>query len=408
MKKLFGAFFLVSAVGLCQVACEQDEGQQPELDVDALEQGLTAQEILCDSTVTGVQYNAYLFAAKQGYHFHFTAEARRGVFVEIKDEDTDEILFSDFGWKSLNTTLIPPAHTTYRIFVWGRQHSLRLDCEWPVEPHCVMWETTDADGNPRDGFYAENVDFYEDGKNRLDQVKYFTNESIIKGTCSESATDTFCAAAWAPVCGDSPAPNTTWGNLCEFKRHIAEKAGADDQWKGHWQDGHCEQDMFCGGIAGIECPDGYKCVLEGDSPDAGGSCEPYACTYDGVEYVAGESFPATDGCNKCSCTESGHVACTKMYCPVTCDPEKEVWRDYTSTDPDMCSSILFLCDDTREPFFNDCGCGCQPKKCNPEKEPHSHYVTYDLKQCDLISYTCDMETQAYFRNDCGCGCEDRL
>ena len=31
---------------------------------------------------------------------------------------------------------------------------------------------------------------------------------------------------------------------------------------------------FCGGIAGIQCPAGYECVLDGDYPDAGGTCVP--------------------------------------------------------------------------------------------------------------------------------------
>lgn len=30
--------------------------------------------------------------------------------------------------------------------------------------------------------------------------------------------------------------------------------------------------QFCGGIAGIKCPQGYQCNLEGNYPDAGGEC----------------------------------------------------------------------------------------------------------------------------------------
>jgi hypothetical protein len=30
---------------------------------------------------------------------------------------------------------------------------------------------------------------------------------------------------------------------------------------------------FCGGIAGIACPGGFKCVLDGTYPDAGGKCQ---------------------------------------------------------------------------------------------------------------------------------------
>jgi hypothetical protein len=29
---------------------------------------------------------------------------------------------------------------------------------------------------------------------------------------------------------------------------------------------------FCGGIAGIACPEGYTCKLDGNYPDAGGKC----------------------------------------------------------------------------------------------------------------------------------------
>lgn len=38
------------------------------------------------------------------------------------------------------------------------------------------------------------------------------------------------------------------------------------------------------------------------------------CTYDGVSYRAGESFAAIDGCNTCTCGETGAVGCTKMAC----------------------------------------------------------------------------------------------
>ena len=31
-------------------------------------------------------------------------------------------------------------------------------------------------------------------------------------------------------------------------------------------------EIFCGGIAGISCPEGYTCQLDGNYPDAGGKC----------------------------------------------------------------------------------------------------------------------------------------
>lgn len=38
------------------------------------------------------------------------------------------------------------------------------------------------------------------------------------------------------------------------------------------------------------------------------------CEYNGNYYAAGQGFPAADGCNSCSCDESGLVACTLKAC----------------------------------------------------------------------------------------------
>ena len=34
----------------------------------------------------------------------------------------------------------------------------------------------------------------------------------------------------------------------------------------------CPTNVFCGGIAGIKCPGGLTCKLDGKYPDAGGTC----------------------------------------------------------------------------------------------------------------------------------------
>ena len=52
----------------------------------------------------------------------------------------------------------------------------------------------------------------------------------------------------------------------------------------------------------------------GGATGAGGSTG-VTCVYNNVNYAAGISFPAGDGCNKCSCTSSGGVVCTKIACP---------------------------------------------------------------------------------------------
>ncbi len=42
------------------------------------------------------------------------------------------------------------------------------------------------------------------------------------------------------------------------------------------------------------------------------------CTVDGVTHEVGDSFLAPDGCNTCSCTSSGQVACTERACVAGC------------------------------------------------------------------------------------------
>ncbi len=90
--------------------------------------------------------------------------------------------------------------------------------------------------------------------------------------------------------------------------------------------------QFCGGIAGFPCPTGYECV---DDPHD--SCDPN----NGGADCGGICKRANGG-------GRGGKRCN--------DPA----RDYVSRDPDQCAAILFLCVDGMQPFFDSCGCGCEP------------------------------------------------
>jgi hypothetical protein len=46
----------------------------------------------------------------------------------------------------------------------------------------------------------------------------------------------------------------------------------------------------------------------------GGCSSDPVCAYNEKTYVKGESFPAADGCNTCSCVAQGQVECTLMGC----------------------------------------------------------------------------------------------
>ena len=82
------------------------------------------------------------------------------------------------------------------------------------------------------------------------------------------------------------------------------------------------------------------------------------CTYEGETYKPGASVAAKDGCNTCSCSASGNVACTKMACAPACNPEAEPWRTYVGT-PTTCQTIRYTCTASKRSFQNACGCGCE-------------------------------------------------
>jgi hypothetical protein len=89
-----------------------------------------------------------------------------------------------------------------------------------------------------------------------------------------------------------------------------------------------------------------------------------SCLYGGATYKPGDTFPATDGCNTCSCGADGAVGCTKKAC--VCDPAKEWYRNYVGKSPQQCAVIDFVCPANTTYFANDCGCGCQQSATCPQ------------------------------------------
>jgi hypothetical protein len=114
-------------------------------------------------------------------------------------------------------------------------------------------------------------------------------------------------------------------------------------------------DTFPAGDGCNQC----SCTDYGEVSCTLGLCDP-TCTYGGKKYTPGESFPSLDGCNTCTCTGTG-VGCTKKAC--ACDPAKEWWRKYYT--PKECAAGV-ACPAYTTPFQNACGCGCEQDASCPE------------------------------------------
>lgn len=90
------------------------------------------------------------------------------------------------------------------------------------------------------------------------------------------------------------------------------------------------------------------------SPNDSPPDSPISCSYDGRSYQVGDGFPATDGCNSCSCEADGSVGCTERGCE-SCESIAtrygtltELARRCDPAAPNQCT----------QPVFEGLLCGC--------------------------------------------------
>lgn len=193
----------------------------------------------------------------------------------------------------------------------------------PVEPidlpHCVTYELKGAPMS----FHAINVDTWAEGDALLASVPGALGGAVTEGTCASQVVG--CTEQYSPVCGDLGGSSATYGNLCALKNAVLTAAGTLKSASSTWTVGECGAGGDC--QTSGDCAEGETCAVECDAlckmaPPIDptccvGTCVPgpdQGCAYGGAFYSYGESFPATDGCNTCTCIEGG-VVCTKILCP---------------------------------------------------------------------------------------------
>ncbi|HTU60916.1 MAG TPA: hypothetical protein VMF89_20830 [Polyangiales bacterium] len=130
--------------------------------------------------------------------------------------------------------------------------------------------------------------------------------------CQEDGTVVCTLMLCVDTCGGLNDPGCPDGQYCDFP--VEAICGAADGT------GICKEPSEV-------CEDIYQPVCGCDDKTYGNACEASGagvsvasegpcggCFYNGELYEYGDSFPDADGCNQCSCTEGGLVACTLRAC----------------------------------------------------------------------------------------------
>jgi hypothetical protein len=223
----------------------------------------------------------------------------------------------------------------------------------------VECESADADGGACVCEY--NGKWYADGDS------YPSADGC--NQCSCNAGQSVCTLkACANSCGGMQDLGCPDGQFCNYP--TAASCGAADA------PGVCvEPTEDCPKILHWVCGcDGQsyqnECLAQAASTSVAyvGQCSA-GCEYEGKKYAAGETFPAADGCNDCTCSEDGSVACTERGCKQcggwlgpTCDAGSE-YCDFTLEDicgfadaSGVCKVKPQICTDDWQPV-----CGCDGK-----------------------------------------------
>ena len=195
-----------------------------------------------------------------------------------------------------------------------------------------------------------------DGQTCMFEEDAFCGFADALGTCVD--TPEFCIELFAPVCG---CDGQTYSNSC-----FALAAGTSVA-----SQGECESEpQFCGGFAGLPCPEGMSCV---DDPDD--SCDPA----NGGADCGGICVPDSDGPD-----------CQPVLCALFCEHG-------FATDEDGCE----VCSCAEPPEPTECMVGgCSGELCHGPDEPGISICIFKPEYACLEFSAC-----GNFGADGGCGWE---
>ncbi|HSN97342.1 MAG TPA: hypothetical protein VLS89_03555 [Candidatus Nanopelagicales bacterium] len=140
------------------------------------------------------------------------------------------------------------------------------------------------------------------------------------------------------------------------------------------------------------------CTADGEVVCTLVACDEVDCWYNGAGYQAGQQFPAGDDCNVCTCNADGTVSCTDEVC-VDCYYQGTAYSaGDTFPAGDGCNTCV--CTSDGGVMCTEVAC------CDPAAEPWRDYHYTDVATCAQVTILCPPPTRR-FDSPCGCGCEDK-
>ncbi|XP_062621659.1 uncharacterized protein LOC134283227 [Saccostrea cucullata] len=151
----------------------------------------------------------------------------------------------------------------------------------------------------------------------------------------------------------------------------------------------CNGDQDCPGVQKC-CSFGCGCRTRCEVPEGEKN---KVCRYNGKFYKVGQSFPAGDGCNRCTCRSNGQVICTLIACDtmcvkVICTLIACVTRcsyNYRAYKPGQSFPSIDGC--------NRCTCGTDGRVSCTERaciRRCMYNVTYYIRACYMLFYVVDI------------------